>query len=58
VAIAFDSRTAIPRGKRLGEVEMEMLIDQLFACEEPYIDPLNKPTLIYMSMEELRGKFR
>jgi len=58
VAIAFASRTAIPRGKRLGEVEMEMLIDQLFACEEPYIDPLNKPTLIYMSMEELRGKFR
>tara|TARA_R100001143_G_scaffold53522_1_gene49036 strand:+ start:42650 stop:44494 length:1845 start_codon:yes stop_codon:yes gene_type:complete len=58
VAIAFASRTAIPRGKRLSEMEMEMLIDQLFACEEPYSDPLNKPTLIYMSMEELRGKFR
>ncbi|MEX2463911.1 MAG: DNA mismatch repair endonuclease MutL, partial [Balneolaceae bacterium] len=50
VAIAFASRTAIPRGKRLGEMEMEMLIDQLFACEEPYVDPLNKPTLIYMPL--------
>ena len=58
VAIAFASRTAIQRGKRLTEMEMEMLIDQLFACEEPYTDPLNKPTLVYMSMEELRGKFR
>lgn len=58
VAIAFASRTAIPRGKRLTEMEMEMLIDQLFACEEPYADPLNKPTLVYMSMEELRRRFR
>jgi DNA mismatch repair protein MutL len=58
VAIAFASRTAIPRGKRLSEMEMETLIDQLFACEEPYSDPLNKPTLVYMSMEELRGRFR
>ncbi len=58
VAIAFASRTAIPRGKRLTENEMEMLIDQLFACEEPYHDPLEKPTLVYMSMEELGNRFR
>jgi DNA mismatch repair protein MutL len=58
VAIAFASRTAIPRGKRLSEPEMEMLIDQLFACSEPYLDPLKKPTLVYMSMEELRNRFR
>lgn len=58
VAIAFASRTAIPRGKKLAPPEMEMLIDQLFACKEPYQDPLKKPTLIYMSMEELRNRFR
>jgi DNA mismatch repair protein MutL len=58
VAIAFASRTAIPRGKRLSEPEMEMLIDQLFACSEPYLDPLKRPTLVYMSMEELRNRFR
>jgi DNA mismatch repair protein MutL len=58
VAIAFASRTAIPRGKRLTEKEMELLIDQLFACEEPYKDPLQHPTLMYMSMEEIMRRFR
>lgn len=58
VAIAFASRTAIPRGRALSETEMEMLIDQLFACEDPYQDPLQKPTLIYMSMDEIRKRFR
>ncbi len=58
VAIAFASRTAIPRGKRLNETEMEMLIDQLFACQDPYEDPLKRPTLIYMSLDELRRRFR
>lgn len=58
VAIAFASRTAIPRGKKLTPPEMEMLIDQLFACREPYQDPLKRPTLIYMSMEELNNRFR
>jgi DNA mismatch repair protein MutL len=58
VAIAFASRTAIPRGKRLMEEEMEMLIDQLFACEDPYHDPLQKPTLIYMPLDDLKARFR
>lgn len=58
VAIAFASRTAVPAGKRLGEMEMENLFDQLFACEKPYEDPLGKPSLIYMSLEELKSRFR
>lgn len=58
IAIAFAARTAIPRGKKLTEVEMEMLIDQLFACEEPYHDPLQKPTLVYMPMDEIQNRFR
>lgn len=58
IAIAFASRTAIPRGKKLTEIEMEMLIDQLFACDEPYQDPLRKPTLIYMPMDEIKNRFR
>lgn len=58
VAIAFASRTAIPRGKSLSEIEMEMLIDQLFACNDPYTDPLEKPTLIYMPLDDLNKRFR
>lgn len=58
VAIAFASRTAIPAGKKLNEPEMEMLIDQLFACEAPYQDPLRKPTLVYIPMDEIKNRFR
>ena len=58
IAIAFASRTAIPRGRALSETVMEMLIDQLFACEEPYQDPLQKPTLVYLSMDEIKKRFR
>jgi DNA mismatch repair protein MutL len=58
VAIAFASRTAIPRGRKLAVQEMEMLIDQLFACEDPYSDPLGKPTLITMPLDELSRRFR
>lgn len=58
IAIAFASRTAIPRGRKLSESEMELLIDQLFACEEPYHDPLQKPTLVYMPIDEINNRFR
>ncbi len=57
IAVAFASRTAIPRGKRLTQQEMELLIDQLFACEEPYFDPFGNPTLHYFSIEEIQKKF-
>lgn len=56
VAIAFASRTAIPRGKKLTNVEMELMIDQLFACEDPYHDPLKKPSLLYVSLDEVKRK--
>lgn len=58
LAIAFSSKTAIPTGKKLTDVEMENLLDQLFACEEPYKDPLNKPTLEYIPLEDIEARFR
>lgn len=58
LAIAFASKTAIPRGKQLADQEMENLFDQLFACEEPYIDPLEKPTIVYIPLEEIQSRFR
>lgn len=58
LAIAFASKTAIPKGKKLSDVEMENLLDQLFACEEPYKDPLNKPTLEYIPLEDIEARFR
>ena len=58
VAIAFASRTAIPAGRVLSAPEMEMLIDQLFACGEPYRDPLGKATLVYMPIDDIKRRFR
>lgn len=58
LAIAFASKTAIPRGKKLSNLEMENLLDQLFACEKPYKDPLNKPTLEYIPLEDIKSRFR
>ncbi|SMO96142.1 DNA mismatch repair endonuclease MutL [Gracilimonas mengyeensis] len=58
LAIAFASRAAIPRGKKLSEEEMEALVDQLFACEQPYLDPLKKPTISYIPLDEIEARFR
>lgn len=58
LAIAFASKTAIPAGKKLSDVEMENLLDQLFACDAPYIDPLDKPTLEYIPLEDIEARFR
>lgn len=58
LAIAFAGKAAIPRGKKLKEQEMESLVDQLFACEQPYLDPLKKPTISYIPMDEIQARFR
>lgn len=58
LAIAFAAKTAIPKGKKLSDMEMENLLDQLFACDEPYSDPLNKPTLEYIPLEDIEARFR
>ncbi len=58
LAIAFASRAAIPRGRSLNYDEMEALVDQLFACEQPYLDPLKKPTIVYLSLDEIQSRFR
>ena len=58
IAISFASKTAIPRGRKLTALEMETIIDQLFACSEPYQDPLGKPTLTIVSLDEIYTRFR
>lgn len=58
VALAMASKTAIPRGKKLNDLEMETLIDQLFACDEPYFDPLKRPTIIFIPLDEIESRFR
>jgi len=58
LALGLASKTAMPRGKKLTQLEMETLFDQLFACEQPYADPLKKPTITYLPLDEIRSRFR
>jgi len=58
VALAMANKASIPRGKKLNDMEMERLIDQLFSCKEPYLDPLEKPTIVYIPLDEIESRFR
>lgn len=48
---------AIQPGAKLNEEEMRTLIDQLFECQQPYLTPDRMPTLVRISMEELKRRF-
>lgn len=58
LSLALATKTAMPRGKKLSQLEMETLIDQLFACNQPYLEPLRKPTITYIPLDEIRSRFR
>jgi DNA mismatch repair protein MutL len=58
LAMAFAWRTALPRGRKLSTSEMESIVDQLFACDQPFVDPTNKPTVIFMTLDELIKPFQ
>lgn len=54
VALALASKAAIPAGRKLNEDEMESLVDQLFACSDPFRDPLGNPTIRSLSVDDIR----
>jgi DNA mismatch repair protein MutL len=58
LAVAIAQRLSIKGGKKLSEREMEHLVDELFSCDKPYVDPLNRATITYISLEELATRFR
>lgn len=48
---------AIPYGKKLNDGEMRILIDKLFACDNPGIAPDGRVILYIYSLSELENKF-
>lgn len=50
-------KSAVKAGTRLGHAEMRSLIDQLFQCSRPYVSPGGQPTIVKLSVEELRRRF-
>ncbi|MEO0225801.1 MAG: hypothetical protein ABIL05_02490, partial [candidate division WOR-3 bacterium] len=57
VAKVIACKTAIKAGDRLTPAEMQNLIDRLFACENPYLCPHGRPTVIKFSLDDLAHRF-
>ena len=49
---------SIKTGQVLNTVEMNQLVDELFACEMPFVSVHNKPTAIILEMSELLKRFQ
>ena len=58
LARSLARRTAIKPGRLLRPEEARSLIDQLFACSDPFTDPSGQPAVIRLPTEELDRRFR
>ena len=58
LARALARSTAIKRGQSLEGVEMQELIDQLFACELPYKSPSGRKCFVTYELTDLANKFK
>jgi DNA mismatch repair protein MutL len=57
VARVVACRGAIKAGQKLSSIEMQSLIDHLFATENPYICPHGRPIVLRWTIDELAHKF-
>ena len=57
IAKVVACRSAIKAGQKLSIVEMQSLIDRLFACENPYTCPHGRPIIIRLTLDDLAAKF-
>lgn len=57
LAKSFACRSAVKSGDILARQEMLVLIDNLFACQMPYVCPHGRPTVIRITTEELDKRF-
>ena len=57
ISRSLASQSAIKAGKILDQDEMQLLIDQLFACKIPYAGPNGKKTFINLDLNELSKRF-
>lgn len=57
VAKSIAYQTAIKSGKPLDKNTMQQLIDELFACEQPMINPVGMATFVQYSFDEIERKF-
>ncbi len=58
LARALAKRTAGSRCSKLKEEEMDLLMDKLFACEQPNYTPDGNPTYVLVSLEQINDWFK
>ena len=57
IARSMALSAAVPKGKRLEQEEMKLLIDDLFACEMPYTGPSGRKCFITYELNDLDKLF-
>ena len=57
IAIMLAKSSAIKRGRKMENEEMEHLFNELFACTSPYFSPTGKPVIIKLDDKELDQRF-
>lgn len=57
IAMAMAASASIKRGKNILPEERHLIVDRLFACENPYTNPRGKKCFITIELEELYKRF-
>jgi len=57
LAYYYSIKVATPRNKKLSDGEIKKLLSDLFACEQPYVTPSGKPTLIEIGKNDIEKRF-
>ncbi len=57
LARAMSKRSGMKPGQRLMDKEMDALIDQLFACDQPNYTADGQPTLVILSLDKIADLF-
>lgn len=58
LARALAKRSSIQKGKKLNGEEIDSLISDLFACENPNYSPSGKPTFVILSLDTIEEYFK
>lgn len=58
LARALAKRSSIQKGKKLNGEEIDSLISDLFACDNPNYSPSGKPTFVILSLDTIEEYFK
>lgn len=57
IALTFSAHAGIRKGDPLSQLEMDALVNDLFATEMPYVTPGGQPIVVRMPLEEIERRF-